>query len=220
MHRELATQFGTVPTAAIKSGNMSGSTRPIYDPDTGDPSAAPTVLRSRAISCPPPASALSPAKLADLTPLPNLPGPAEQQLLCGDGVTCSIATAGDSKVNWNINQKWTAFGRFSVNHYDMVNPEMFGQMGGPGISTAGSNAGNGVGDTYSFTGATTYIFTPHFVVDANIGWTRMDTSVEQSGLDQKLGLDLGIPGVNGARRFEGGWPTFAVTNYTNIGVQR
>ena len=218
LHRELATQFGTVPTAAIKSGNMSGSTLAIYDPDTGDPvsGANRTPFAGNIV----PASRISPIarKLADLTPLPNLPDLLSNNYYAARSYLFD-RNRGDSKVNWNINQKWTAFGRFSVNHYDMVNPEMFGQMGGPGISTAGSNAGNGVGDTYSFTGATTYIFTPHFVVDANIGWTRMDTSVEQSGLDQKLGLDVGIPGVNGARRFEGGWPTFAVTNYTNIGVQ-
>src|SRR5215475_264612 len=40
LHRELATQFGTVPTAAIKAGDMSGYTRPIYDPATGDPNGA------------------------------------------------------------------------------------------------------------------------------------------------------------------------------------
>jgi hypothetical protein len=217
LHRELATQFGTVPTAAIKSGDMSGSPRAIYDPATGDPNGA---NRTPFLGNTVPVNRISPIarKLADLTPLPNLPDLLTSNYYAAKSYLFD-RNRGDSKVNWNINQNWTAFARFSVNHYDMVNPEMFGQMGGPGISTAGSNAGNGVGDTYSFTGATTYIFTPHFVMDANIGWTRMDTTVEQSGLDSKLGLDLGIPGVNGARRFEGGWPTFAVASYTNIGVQ-
>src|SRR5215470_2872794 len=40
LNRELATRFGTVPTAKIKSGDMSESTRPMYDPDTGDASGA------------------------------------------------------------------------------------------------------------------------------------------------------------------------------------
>ena len=218
LHRELATQFGTVPTAAIKAGDMSGSPRAIYDPGTGDPISG--ANRTPFVGNIVPVNRISPIarKLADLTPLPNLPDLLTSNYYAARSYLFD-RNRGDSKVNWNINQKWTAFGRFSVNHYDMVNPEMFGQMGGPGISTAGSNAGNGVGDTYSFTGATTYIFTPHFVMDANIGWTRMDTTVEQSGLDSKLGLDLGIPGVNGTRRFEGGWPTFAVSSYTNIGVQ-
>src|SRR6185436_15109228 len=71
--REAASRFGTVPTAAIKAGDMSASTRLIYDPDTGDfqgnnrtPFADNRVPASRI-------SAVS-QKLADLTPLPNLPG--------------------------------------------------------------------------------------------------------------------------------------------------
>src|SRR5262245_57325398 len=217
LHRELATQFGTVPTAAIKSGDMSGYPRPIYDPATGAANGADRTPFAGNIV---PAARMSPIsrKLADLTPLPNLPDLLTSNYYAARSYLFD-RNRGDSKVSWNINQKWTAFGRFSVNHYDMINPEMFGQLGGPGISTAGSNAGNATGNTYSFTGATTYIFTPNFIVDANFGWTRMDTSVEQSRLDEKLGLDLlGIPGVNGARRFAGGWPTFAVGSYTILGI--
>ncbi len=47
----------------------------------------------------------------------------------------------------------------------------------------------------------------------------MDTAVEQARLDEKLGLDFpGIPGTNGPRRFEGGWPRFSISNYTNLGI--
>ena len=34
-NRQIGATFGTVPTAAIRSGNMSGSANPIYDPLTG-----------------------------------------------------------------------------------------------------------------------------------------------------------------------------------------
>jgi hypothetical protein len=48
----------------------------------------------------------------------------------------------------------------------------------------------------------------------------MDTNVEQCCLDEKIGLDvLGIPGTNGPRRFEGGWPRFSISGFTNLGVQ-
>ena len=37
-------------------------------------------------------------------------------------------------------------------------------------------------------------------------------------MDKNLGRDeLGIPGTNGTRRFEGGWPRFSIANYTTIG---
>src|SRR5439155_18739094 len=125
----------------------------------------------------------------------------------------------DTKVNYNLSEKLTMFGRFSILHYDMVDPQMFGKLGGPEISSAGGNPGAGTGNTYSFTGAVTYIFKPSLILDAYYGWTRMDTSVEQPRLDEKLGLDfLGIPGTNGSRRFEGGWPRFSITSFTNIGI--
>jgi carboxypeptidase family protein/TonB-dependent receptor-like protein len=216
LDRELATRFGTVPTARIKAGDMSDSTRPIYDPDTGDANGANRTPFTNNLV---PANRQSTIarKLADLTPLPNLDGFSNNYYAATSYIYDRHRA--DTKVNWNIMPKWTAFGRFSINHYDMINPEMFGKVGGPAISTAGSNAGIGTGNTFSFTGATTYVFTPRFVLDANVGWTRMDTSVEQSRLDENLGRDfLGIPGANGTRRFEGGWPTFAVSSYTNLGV--
>ena len=47
----------------------------------------------------------------------------------------------------------------------------------------------------------------------------MDASSIQPRLDEKIGLDfLGIPGTNGPRKFEGGWPRFRVNNYTTVGI--
>ncbi|MBI3695007.1 MAG: carboxypeptidase regulatory-like domain-containing protein [Acidobacteria bacterium] len=215
LHREFASQFATVPTALQKRGDMSESTRPIYDPATGDQQGNNRVALANNLI---PASRISPIsrKLADLTPLPNL------DLLTNNyyGTASYLfdRNRADSKVNWNINEKWTAFGRFSINHYEMNNPQIFGPLGGPEISGAGGNPGVANGNTYSFTGATTYIFNPHLIMDAYFGWTRMDTNVEQPRLDEKLGLDfLGIPGTNGPRRFEGGWPRFQFNTYTTIG---
>jgi hypothetical protein len=215
LNREFASRFGTVPTALQKRGDMSESTRPIYDPLTGDNVGNNRVALPNNLI---PASRISPIsrKLADLTPLPNLD-------LLQDNYYATASYLfdrhrADTKVNWNLSEEWTAFGRFSINHYDMNNPQMFGQLGGPEISSAGGNPGTANGNTYSFTGATTYIINPNLIIDAYFGWTRMDTNVEQPRLDEKLGLDfLGIPGTNGTRRFEGGWPRFEIGSYTTIG---
>ena len=40
LDHEGTTYLGTVPTAAIKSGDESGSSTPIYDPNTGDATGA------------------------------------------------------------------------------------------------------------------------------------------------------------------------------------
>jgi hypothetical protein len=216
LNREFASRFGTVPTAAIRRGDMSESVRPIYDPATGEANGANRIVFPGNIV---PLSRQSSIirKLVDLTPLPNL------DLLTNN----YFATASylydrhraDTKLNWNIHERWSAFSRFSINHYDMDNPQMFGAVGGPEISGAGGNPGVANGNTFSYTAGTTYIFNPNFILDAYVGWTRMDTSVEQGRLDERLGLDfLGIPGTNGTRRFEGGWPQFNVDSYTSLGV--
>ncbi|MBI1897730.1 MAG: TonB-dependent receptor [Acidobacteria bacterium] len=214
--RQFASRFGTVPTAAIKRGDMSESPRVVYDPDSGNPDGTGrTPFPNNQV----PARLISPIskKLADLTPLPNLEG-LTNNYFAGGSYAFDRHRA-DTKVNWNISEKLTTFGRFSLLHYDMINPEMFGAVGGPQISGAGGNPGIGFGNTYSFTGAATYVFTPNLILDAYYGYTRMDTSVEQSRLDEKLGLDfLGIPGTNGTRRFEGGWPRFSISSYTNLGI--
>ncbi len=219
-NHEFASRFGTVPTQAMKRGDMSGTTRIMYDPTTGVqtgpqtgvdriPFPSNTIPQSRFNSVS--------RKLNDLVPNPNLDGIANNFFL-GDSYYFDRHRA-DSKVNWNPSQKLTVFGRFSILHYDMNNPTLFGQLGGPEISSAGGNPGTATGRTYSFTGSGTYIIKSNLIVDSYYGWTRMDTNVEQPRLDEKLGSGLlAIPGTNGSRRFEGGWPQFNINGFASLGV--
>ena len=212
--REAASRFGTVPTAAIKAGDMSASTRLIYDPDSGDfqgnnrtPFTDNQVPVSRM-------SSIS-RKLADLTPLPNLAGLTNNYFRAApfkfDRHTI------DSKVDYHPTSKLNTFVRLSLLHYNSFNQELFGELGGPPVN--GGNAGTSDGGTYSTTVAANYVVTPRFIVDAYFGYTRMDTSSQQGRLGENLGRDfLKIPGTNGTRRFESGWPTFTIDSYTNIGT--
>ena len=215
--RENASRFATVPTAAIKRGDMSASTRPIYDPRTGDGSGANrTVFADNLV----PASRISAIskKIVDLTPLPNLDQLTNNFFATGP-FTFDRHTL-DTKVNWNASQKLTMFARYGMLHYSDFDPQVFGDaLGGPPISAFGGNPGHGHGNTYSLTTAVTYIFTPSLIVDAYYGWTRADTTSEQARLDEKIGTDiLGIPGTNGTRKLKGGWPRFEIDNYTTIGI--
>jgi hypothetical protein len=126
----------------------------------------------------------------------------------------------DSKFNYNISDKWTAYGRYSFLKYDMNNPGMLGELGGTGISPNGGNTGVANGTTQSASISTTYVFRPNLVLDSNFGYTTYGTKVEQADLDTKIGLDvLKIPGTNGRRRFEGGWPRFQISGFNTLGVQ-
>jgi hypothetical protein len=205
-----------VPTPAMKRGDFSESPRGVFDPATGDGEGrGRTPFANKQV----PASRFSPitSKLIALTPDPNQPG-LSNNFFIGAGYQFDRHRA-DTKVNYAASDKLTMFGRFSLLHYDMLNPQMFGPLGGLEVSAAGGNPGSGYGNTFSFTGAATYVIRPNLILDANYGYTRIDTAVEQDRLGEKLGSDfLGIPGTNGSRAFEGGWPQFNVDSYSTLGV--
>jgi hypothetical protein len=213
--RETAALYTTVPTAAIKSGNMSGSSNPIYDPATGDATGSGrTPFPDKIV----PAARISniTRALSDKTPLPNV----------GDALTNNYyATASyifdrnrlDAKVNWNAG-KLTMFSRLGFLRYNMSNPPVFGEMGGPETSSAGGNPGHGWGDTYTVTVAGNYLITQRFIVDTYFGWTSLGTNIDTPGVEEQQGLKLGIPGTNGPARYQGGWPKFSVSNYTDLGT--
>ncbi|MEK7753364.1 MAG: TonB-dependent receptor, partial [Acidobacteriota bacterium] len=214
--RESANQYVTVPTAAIKSGNMTGSNNPIYDPATGDSTGAGrTPLPGQIV----PAARISKITrtLSDKTPLPNVPGDALTQNYFASAPYIFDRNRLDAKVNWNAG-KLTMFGRLGFLRYNMDNPPVFGEMGGSETSSAGGNPGHGWGDTYTIVVAGNYMLTNRFIVDAYFGWTTLGTNVDTPGVEEQQGLKLGIPGTNGPARYQGGWPKFSVSNYSDLGT--
>ncbi len=212
--RRLASRFATVPTVGMKQGDMRESTRPIYIPTTGDAlgnnrtafddNIVPRSLHNSIAR-----------KMVDLTPSANLDGLSNNYFVAAPFLY-DRHTA-DTKVNYNVSEKLNTFVRLSILRYNSFNQETFDQVGGPPI--AGGNAGNSDGGTYSSTVGATYVVSPNFIMDGYYGYTRQDTSSAQRRLQENLGRDfLGIPGTNGTRLFEGGWPTFAVSGFTNIGT--
>jgi hypothetical protein len=231
-HRNVQKKF-TVPTDAMKAGDFSSfldSGIVVYNPYTdasgttladpsmrvpisapGDPrcnrAANPGCLNIIPTSLLATPSAAIAQKINSLFPEPNLPGLSNNYFASG-GFTFDRNTI-DSKVNWNVSNKMNVFGRFSFLHYTDFTPTSFGSvMQGTPIGGS-SNPGHGHGNTYSSTFGGTYTFTPTLVLDAYFGFTHQGTISEQEGLGKNIGLDvLGIPGTNGTRRFESGWPEF------------
>ncbi|MCC7155844.1 MAG: TonB-dependent receptor [Bryobacterales bacterium] len=214
--REFAGALSTVPTVAMKAGNFAESPRTIYDPATGDIQG-----RNRT----PFAGNLIPMGRQDaisrkITAL--MPDPTEPSVLSGNyysqGQYAFDRHTVDAKVNWNVSSRIATYVRFSYLKYNAQMPTRFGDKL-LGSALAGGNPGKGYGNTYGTTAALTYTVTPSFIFDTNFGYTLMNTNVEQPGLDTKIGLDvLGIPGTNGTRRFEGGWPGFGISGFDTFGL--
>jgi len=239
LSRDFGSQLLTVPTELMRQGIMTESDRPIYDPLTGNPdgtgrtqivaSADPADPNynpacTDAAGCPNviPINRLDPIalKLVEQTPLPTF----------SDRFTNNYYAAGpfrfdrhtlDTKVDWHASNKFTMYGRYSYLNFDQLCARAFRtSLGehGTWVSREYTNPGKGYGGTHSFTWAGTYVPSPTLVVDANVGLTITIQNAVQQDIEKKVGLDLlGIPGTNGPRAFEGGWPRFAVDGLAVIG---
>jgi hypothetical protein len=224
LRREFANNTGTLATSAMRNGDLSEGLRIfapnpgiIYDPATGNATGQNRTPFANNII---PASRISNVAKILNGKTPSVTDGFFNNNYFATGAFLFDRHTLDTKFNYNISEKWTAYGRYSVLNYSMSNPGFLGELGGAGISPNGGNTGEATGRTHSATIATTYVIKPNLILDANFGYTLYNTAVEQGLLDQNLGLDLlKIPGTNGSRRFEGGWPRFSFSGFSTLGVQ-
>ncbi len=215
----------TVPLPAMLRGDFSGSPTPIYDPLSGNADGTnrtqfqvfpgdPNYALCNTATNPGclniiPAGRMDPIaqKIAGYIPANNLDRDSRNYFI--QAPFESDRRQLDTKVEYNVNNRFNLAGTFGVLHYLTSVPTVFGdQAVGPPIGGS-SNPGHGNGNTYRLTVMGTYIFSPTFLMDAHFGWAKQITASEQPGLGTNIGSDvLGIPGTNGPRQFESGWPTF------------
>jgi hypothetical protein len=215
-HR-FAGSLRSVPTAAMRNGDLSTSNRLVYDPMTGESNGVGRLpFQNNRI----PVARIHPTSALLMGRLPQennpAPGGLPTQNYFATGNAAFNRDTIDSKFNFNLSDKTTAFARLSWLDFDLMAPTAFGDIGGSPI--AFGNPGTGFGSTWSGTLGTTHTFSPTFIVDAYFGYTLMDTNIEQPGLGPNRGLDeLKIPGTNGTRFFESGYPGFGISGFDAFG---
>jgi len=216
--RQFASRIDTVPTAAIRAGNMSQSPTLIYDPATG---VANGTGRSAFPNNQIPASRMDPValKLQGMLVQPNSPDLLTANLF-SQGNYSFNSKKFDGKINWNPGTKLTVFARGGVQDHDFESGGILGELIGAPFFSAASVAGPTYGTTGNAAVGTTYVVTPNLILDANFGFTAYDANSIERGLGQDLGREtLGLPGTNGTRFFESGWPRFVVSSYATLGAQ-
>ena len=215
--RQLGSRLLTLPTAEMRNGDFSQLGVDVFDPATGDSFGRNrTAFANRTL----PATRIDPiAKLIlNSVPLPNRAGLTNNYFATANYAFDRRTV--DTKINYNVNEKFTTYGRFSFLKYTQLNPGALGDADGVGTAPQGGNTGVGSGNTYGVTVAGVYTVSTNFIIDANVGYTKQGTNSEQGFLDQNIGRDvLKIPGTNGTRDFEKGWPRFRIGSFANIGVQ-
>jgi len=213
--RQFASQIVTVPTAAIRSGDMTGSSTLMYDPLTGTATGTGrTPFPGNLI----PQARQDPTALLiqKLYPLPNLSGIANNYYATGDYLVNRHKF--DGKINWNPTRKLTVSARLGALDYHVFNPDLFGDNGA-GVNSSATRDGNMNGTVFNGTVSGTYIVSPRVIVDSYFGYTRLDTSQEPVSFSKgNLGLSLfNLPGTNGPVTGDAGYPSFSISSYTAFG---
>ncbi len=218
---QFASRTISVPTEAMRRGDLSASVTPIYDPATGSVTGvgrtpfAGNIIPTNRID-------LTALKLISLMPVPNLKNadgsvPLTNNYFVQAPFDFNRWTL-DTKVNWNATPKLNIFGRFSLLDFWTFNETVYGDVL-QGMPVGGGNPGEGTGSTANFSTGATYVFSPSLVADAHFGYVRQSVTVAHSDMGQNKGFDLfGIPGLNGTRDFEGGMPVFDFDTYQDVGI--
>lgn len=216
--RQAESGLFTVPDDSLKAGNFAGTNTIIYDPTTGTAAGTGRLpFPGNAI----PANLLSSAaaKMAALIPEPNQPtyaalGPSNDYFAAGS--YSFRRNVFDVKVNYNPTASTTIFSRYSISLTNIFDPQALGPAGGPAIDAG--QPGTAPSTLQNAAIGFTHTFTPHLLVDGNIGFMRQHLGAENVDINKNYGLDvLDIPGTNGPNLLQGGYPAFLFAAATGAG---
>lgn len=214
VRRQNASAFRTLPTAALRQGDFSGTGARIYDPATG---AANGTGRTLFPGDRIPTNRIDPIvqKLIGLIPAPNLVSATPANNYFASGTYEFNRDNYDFKVNYIPSENSTLFVRYSISPSQIFDPPSLGPAGGDAL--AGGQPGNAPGRVQSTAVGATYSISSTLLLDGNIGFTRQRLGAQNVDIDKNHGLDLGIPGTNGPDRLQGGYPRFAISGFSSIG---
>ena len=204
----------TLPTAAMRTGDFSGTGVVIYDPLTGNSDGT---GRSPFPNNQIPSNRIASQATTLTALLPTLTRP-NQFFTNYDayGATTYTVNRYDWKVNYNPTEKAAVWGRYSISPMDIFAPLVLGPAGGDAFN--GGNPGHAGGRVQTTAAGLTYTFTPTLVFDGNVGYTRQNIGANGDVQDGDYGLDvLHIPGTNGVGPNYAGIPGFQISGIANIG---
>jgi Carboxypeptidase regulatory-like domain len=217
---EANTNLVTIPTMALRSGDLSASTTPIYNPFTGNPdgtgrqqfvaSSAPGTATvqgrngmvdafnpacTNAAGCPNiiPLALIDPisAKLLAFLPPPTAAGNTNNYFaLLAFHKDTDFV---DAKVDANITDKDRLSARFSYQRPSVLQAPIFGIAGGP---AQGNFEGSGLQNTYSTGLNYNRFFSNTLVAEFRVGVAWYHNEAHNTDFGTNTSDTLGIPGVN------------------------
>jgi hypothetical protein len=203
----------TLPTEAMRNGDFSASSVPIYDPLTGDPAtgANRTQFPGNRI----PADRISPIaqRILANVPLPNIAGAAIGATNYQDATVRERRTDGfDGKVNFQLSPKDQVSVRYSFQRPTVMEPGNFANaFGGP---YQGGFVGTGVSVIQSGAGNWTRTISNTLVMDARFGISTYNNTAESAANGLTTAKDVGIPGAN-LDEYTSGMTSINLQGYSN-----
>jgi carboxypeptidase family protein len=195
------------------NGNVSfvGTGTTIFDPASNADPRLRTPFPGNVI----PANRIDIAALELIRRLPAPTGPGFTNNFASTGTGEFNRTNMDTKINY-VGGNLSLWGRYSRSPTIIIDPPIFGEIGGGALNGGQLGTAPGLINVIGLGG--TYTFSPAVVLDANIGYTRQRLGAENFDIDTPFGLTvLKIPGTNGPDRLQGGYPSFQITGWNNIG---
>ncbi len=216
--RQSFSNYFTIPTVAMKGGDLSATGTTIYDPTTGDPTTGKgrTAFAGNKI----PTSRISSVaqKMLALMPNPNVAANPFVNNFYTSGPRRFNRDMYDFKGDWVRNAKNTIWAKYSLMNSKVTSVYAFGDAGGSALSPDGG-AGEGTVRVHVGTLGGYYAVTPRFMIDGTIGMTRYVNAVRQPDYGVNFGLDvLKIPGTNGPDPRQSGKPMFVINGYSTLGM--
>lgn len=187
---EANTNLLSIPTSDFRTGNLSASTTPIYDPATGNPDGTGrTPFPGNII----PSNRINPisAKLLSLIPAPTAAGSTNNffGLLPFTKDTNSL----DAKVDYVLSDRDRLSARFSYSRPVVSQAPVFGLAGGP---AQGNFEGTGIQNTYSAGLNYDRVFSPSLVAEFRFGVAYYHNEAKQTDYGSTASTAIGIPGIN------------------------
>ena len=201
-----------VPTAAERTGDLSGLGLDIFDPASGDTLAARTQFTGNKI----PTNRLSAQaqNLLKLIPLPNIDGVLrDAPNYVGAGTIKFNEDITNTRWDYFYSQQLQIFGRYSLADYRLDSPGIFGfAAGGRGFDEQAPFAGISRTRNQSIASGFNYSLSPTLRTDFRFGWFRYRVNVDPGSGETTPAKDAGIPGLNNDS-FTGGMPAFLLNGY-------
>ncbi|MGA7340562.1 MAG: TonB-dependent receptor, partial [Terracidiphilus sp.] len=211
------TSLASVPTTPMLTGDFSALPTKIYDPTTGN---ADGTGRTQ----------FSYNGVLNVIPPTKISYAAQQmvKLMTKDGPNVGSATSDlnnffgsasaeytrdniDSRIDYNLSNKSTIFGRYGIQKSILFDPQEFGAAGGNTFD--GGQPGNAPSIVQSLGLGGTYTFRSNLLLDANAGWLRQGLAAKNTDIGTEWGLSyFEIPGTNGTCSLCGGMPRFSFSN--------